>query len=102
MNATELLWKMLVDQREVFGKVIPYRNGGTIFWEVMSVGTSNSGKTIIRWTHYGSSANKCTHKDLAWILKEIFGMTSAEFLAEYMTFHNYAKIDKMYKGGMIV
>ena len=27
---------------------------------------------------------------------------AAEFLAEYMTFHNYAKIDKMYKGGMIV
>ena len=99
MNATELLWKMLVDNRQMFGRVMPANNGnGTIFWQVMSVGTSNSGKTIIRWTHYGSSANKCTRKDLAWILKEIFGMTSAEFLAEYMTYHDYLKIDQMYKG----
>lgn len=100
MNAFELLWKMLVDHRQVFGRIEKNNTlGGTYFWRVMHVGTSEAnGKQYIYWTHAGSSANKCTRKDLAWVLKEIFRMTPAEFLAEYTTYHEYLRIDQMYEG----
>jgi hypothetical protein len=63
----------------------------------MSVGTSEvNGKEYIFWRHYGSSANKCTRKDLRWVLKEIYHMTPAEFLAEYTTYHEFCRIEKIY------
>ena len=84
----EKLYKMINDG-EIFGEVLPHRLGGTFFWDVMSV--SPVGKKYIRWTHYGSSANKNTIKDLAWILSEIFKMTAEEFMVKYTTYAEYKK-----------
>lgn len=98
MNAFEVLWKMLVDHREQFGKIEAHNLGGAYFWDVMYAGTSEvTGKTLIFWRHYGSSANKCTRKDLRWLLKEIYHMTPAEFLAEYTTLREFNRIENMYK-----
>lgn len=38
----------------------------------------------IGWTHYGSSANKCTLKDLLWIITTIFDTTPSDFLEIYI------------------
>lgn len=39
---------------------------------------------LIRWQHFGSSANKCTLKDLNWIITEIFKTTPVDFIREYI------------------
>ena len=39
---------------------------------------------LIHWTHYGSSANKCNLKELAWIISVIFKTTPCEFLKTYI------------------
>lgn len=97
MNAFELLWKMLVDHRNIFGRIEKHRQGGAYFWDVMYVGTSEvNGKTYIYWRHAGSSANKCTKENLRWLLKEIYHMTPAEFIAEYTTYHEFCRIEKIY------
>jgi hypothetical protein len=38
----------------------------------------------IGWTNYGSSANKCNLKELAWIISVIFKTTPSGFLLEYI------------------
>lgn len=37
------------------------------------------------WTHYGSSANRATLAELAWIITIIFKTTPSKFRAEYIT-----------------
>ena len=49
-------------------------------------------KNIFCWENFGSSANKATKKDLAWIIKEIFKTTPEKFLIEYMTNTEYERI----------
>ena len=38
----------------------------------------------IVWCHFGQSANKCTFKDLAWIIETIFETTPSEFRRKYI------------------
>lgn len=47
------------------GKII-YIDGGSL-WE-----TQSRGKTIIKWSHFGSSANRRTIAELTWIINTIF------------------------------
>ena len=92
-NATEIIWQKLNDG-EIFGKIMSHNLGGAMFWDVLSM---SPDKRYIRWTHYGSSANKATRKDLDWVLGVIFHMTPAEFLAEYTTYSEFKRIDEMYR-----
>ena len=39
---------------------------------------------FIRWTHYGSSANKNTKQALQWIIETIFKTTADEFEKKYL------------------
>ena len=38
----------------------------------------------IGWTHYGSSANPCTLRDLRWIIEIIFQTTPTHFLEKFI------------------
>ena len=87
MQALELIWEKL-QNGESFGEIIPHRLGGTFFWDVLCLSPT---KQYIRWRNYGSSANKNTTKDLAWILSEIFKMTPEKFMAKYTTYAEYKK-----------
>ena len=42
-------------------------------------------KPFIGWTHYGSSANKATKKEIDWIIRQIFDTTPTAFLDRYTT-----------------
>ena len=44
----------------------------------------SAGFGVIRWVHFGSSANKCNMKELAWIISEIFKTTPCDFLKTYI------------------
>lgn len=39
---------------------------------------------FIRWTHFGSSANKNTKQDLQWIIEAIFHMTPGQFEQKHL------------------
>lgn len=52
----------------------PYFNAVLWYDDVMN---------LIRWSHFGSSANKCTIHDLDWIIKTIFETSAGAFLCEY-------------------
>jgi hypothetical protein len=39
----------------------------------------SENREFIRWTHYGSSANENTKRDLQWIIEMIFKTTPGEF-----------------------
>lgn len=41
-------------------------------------------KNLFRWTHYGSSANKATKKELKWLISVIFKCSAVEFLEKYI------------------
>lgn len=43
-----------------------------------------TGKNLIGWRNYGSSANKNTLKDLKWIINTIFDTTAKEFINEFI------------------
>lgn len=47
------------------GKIV-YISGGSL-WE-----TQDRGKTIIKWSRFGSSANRRTLEELTWIINTIF------------------------------
>ena len=83
----EKLYAML-NAGEVFGEILPHRLGGNFFWDVLSI---NQITGNIRWRHYGSSANKNTIGQLAWILRVIFELTPEEFMAKYTTYAEYKK-----------
>lgn len=75
---------------EIFGKdVFSWPNGNgprfPYFHAVLSYGKDYNGENIFRWTHYGSSANRATLKDLKWIITVIFKTTPSRFLQEYIT-----------------
>ena len=38
---------------------------------------------LLSWTHYGSSAEKFTLKDLEWIITVIFNTSPIDFLRDY-------------------
>ena len=40
-------------------------------------------KPFFCWSHYGSSANKATKKELLWIIEVIFKMTPEDFINAY-------------------
>ena len=42
-------------------------------------------KPIFCWSHYGSSANKATKKDLLWIITQVFDLTPEQFEQKYIT-----------------
>ena len=42
-------------------------------------------KNLICWNNFGSSAEKCTMKDLNWIIRKMFGITPYIFLHNYTT-----------------
>ena len=54
---------------------------------------------LIKWNHYGSSANDCTIKELRFILESIFEECSIITKAKYSEYHiNYIPIDTNYIG----
>ena len=56
-------------------------------------------KKLIRWRHYGQSANKNTDGQLRWLLETIFEGCETVTPAEYSEYHiNYVPIDKQYQG----
>lgn len=54
------------------GRIEPY------FWFVMY-----KDENFIHWLHFGQSANRCTLKELEWIIRVIFDTTPEKFMAEY-------------------
>lgn len=68
------------------------------------------GNGLISWTHYGSSANKATLKDLHFVITKLFRMTEEEFVNRfecvsdyeyYHAIHNgicYENVDNGYSG----
>lgn len=54
---------------------------------------------LIKWNHYGSSANKCNIDGLKFILESIFEKCSIITKAKYSEYHiNYIPIDENYIG----
>ena len=49
-------------------------------------------KNIFCWQHFGSSANKATKEQLAWIIKNIFKTSPEKFLLEYTTKEEYDRM----------
>ena len=45
----------------------------------------HSFKPYFCWTHFGSSANQATLKDLLWLITVIFNCTPDEFVKRYIT-----------------
>jgi len=93
MFALRLIFKEL-KRGEQFGNIMEHRLGGTFFWTVLSMSPDGM---YIRWTDYGSSANKATLKELKWILSEIFKTTPEEFLLKHSRYSDWKQIDKCYK-----
>jgi hypothetical protein len=65
-----------------------YRNSSSgQYWErVLGYDYGMSGgreRPMWFWCHYGSSANRATLRDLAWLLRVIFKLTPGEFVARY-------------------
>lgn len=57
---------------------------------------------LFHWSHYGSSANKATKKDLKWIITTIFKTTPEKFLLEYITNIEYQRIETAIKAYCIL
>ena len=91
--------KMLLDNIKagtVYGTIEKHRQGGAFFHPVLY-------KTIqgfIGWSHYGSSANKCSIEGLNFILEHIFHMDALTFMTNYYTKDEYYRLDAIfnYKG----
>lgn len=54
------------------------------FSTVLTVGIGRSGKPLLFWQHFGSSANPFTKSDLYWLLDKIYKMTPIEFTTTYI------------------
>ena len=91
MRAYKLIYSMLLSG-ESFGTINQFRLGGTYFHDVLS-----TDKTYIRWTHYGSSANKTSLENLKWILTNIFKTTPEQFLLDYTTYSEWKRINNCYQ-----
>lgn len=92
MTALDLIYEG-IKKGTVYGKIEEHRLGGTYFWDVL--GKSLSGN--IWWRHAGSSCNKMSKKELAWILSVIFEMSPAEFLAQHTTYAEFKRISGIYE-----
>lgn len=74
---------------ETYGSVAKYREdypgglGGKDYFHCQL--SYSSVYKLFRWTHYGSSANPATKRDLTWIIRTIFRTTPAEFEKKYIT-----------------
>ena len=58
------------------GKIVYIDNGS--LWEM-----TDRERVIIKWSHYGSSANRRTIRDLAWIINIIFGYKYKKIVYTY-------------------
>lgn len=47
-------------------------------WEIQE-----RGKTFIKWSHFGSSANRRTLEDLTWVINTIFGCKYKKIIYTY-------------------
>ena len=52
---------------------------------------------LFRWTHFGSSANSATKRDLNWIIRMIFNVTPEEFERRYITRSAFEKREETEK-----
>ena len=95
MSALKLIYAKLL-KGEIFGKIDKHSQGGTYFWDVLSIGIGNNGQSYIFWKHYGSSANRVSLQNLKWIMIEIFKMTPEQFLFEYTTYNEWKRINECY------
>lgn len=95
MSALKLIYDKLL-AGECFGKIDEHSQGGTYFWDVLSIGNGNGGRFIF-WRHYGSSANRVSLQNLKWILTEIFKTTPEQFLFDYTTYNEWKRIHSCYE-----
>lgn len=58
------------------GKIV-YIGCGSL-WE-----TQDRSRTYIKWSHYGSSANRRTLEELTWVINTIFGYKYQEVVYTY-------------------
>ena len=62
---------------KTYGKTEHGRMCNYFWWELYKSGD------LIYWRHFGQSANRCTLKDLEWIIRVIFRTTPEKFVTEY-------------------
>lgn len=62
-----------------FASVTTYRDGTKQLDTVLS-----ADNRLIRWHHYGSSANHATPDQLKFVIEQLFKMTLPEFLRAYV------------------
>lgn len=62
-----------------FCEVVTYRDGTKNLHTVCSADAH-----LIRWNHYGSSANEATAKDMQFVVEVIFKMTLPEFIRAFV------------------
>ena len=72
----------------IYGRVEKYR-----FYSFSHALSYDKVTNLFRWTYYGSSANKATKAQLAWIIKNIFGMTYSEFIKTFQCFTSWYEIE---------
>ena len=62
-----------------------------------AIGTIRATSELLRWNHFGSSANKNTVEDLRWIAETIFANCAEIVPCKYSEYHmNYIPIDSRY------
>lgn len=74
---TSLLEHMQAGMR--FASVTTYRDGTQGLHTVLS-----ADARLIRWNHYGSSANHATPQQLKFVIETLFKMSLPEFLRAYV------------------
>lgn len=65
-----------------FGTVSTYRDGTKGIDTVLS-----ADSRLIRWNHYGSSANSATPKSMQFVIEQIFRMTLPQFIRAFVWFY---------------
>jgi len=79
--------KQLKELKEIYTNL----NNGIKYGKMYTYGFSYNltlslnGKYIC-WQHYGSSANKNTLKELAWVIETIFKTTPREFIETHIKY----------------
>lgn len=76
MDALHMIMDALKSGK-TYGKTEHGRMGDYFWWQLYKSGE------FIYWRHFGQSANRCTLKDLAWIIENIFDTTPEKFMADY-------------------
>lgn len=80
---------------EKYGKFVYwnyYHNRPMLYPYFDNVLYTDNDKSFIHWSHYGSSANKCSIRRLQWILTNIFHLSAKEFLDKYISYTEYTRI----------